>query len=226
MSLGTIITSSFYVQCLFWSDRNLFLRINMDSHRERNIAIIQYQHYYCRRSLSWPLDYNFKKGIFLFFSQNVYTTLISFSIYKDGVYLYNRNRWFYSFSYKNYFWRMLLRPFYHVFEGVHVVYESSLVSSHMACVSVGPHVKNQTFILRINVVYNKGYIIRPTMILTEFETQFLRPWGYLMWWVRVGKLVWLHVNVSAIPRVLKEKAYNGRIKQKLEFLEGVSGFLI
>ena len=128
--------------------------------------------------------------------------------------------------YKNHFWRMLLRPFYHVLEGVHVVYESSLVSSHMACVSVGPHVKNQTFILRINVVYNKGYIIRPTMILTEFETQFLRPWGYLMWWVRVGKLVWLHVNVSAIPRVLKEKAYNGRIKQKLEFLEGVSGFLI
>ena len=101
MSLGTIITSSFYVQCLFWSDRNLFLRINMDIHRERNIAIIQYQHYYCRRSLSWPLDYNFKKGIFLFFSRNVYTTLISFSIYKDGVYLYNRNRWFYSFSYKN-----------------------------------------------------------------------------------------------------------------------------
>ena len=187
MSLGTIITSSFYVQCLFWSDRNLFLRINIDIHRQKNTAIIQYHHYCCRLFIL-TARLRFEKG-YIPLVRNVHTALISFSIYKDGVYLYNRNRWFYSFSYKNYFWRMLLRPFYHVFEGVHVVYESSLVSSHMACVSVGPHVKNQTFILHINVVYNKGYIIRPRMILTEFETQFLIPWGYLMRWVRVGKLV-------------------------------------
>ena len=84
MSLGTIITSSFYVQCLFWSDRNLFLRINMDIHRQRNTGIIQYHHYFWRLSLSWPLDWlRFEKG-YIPLVRNVHTALISFSIYKDG----------------------------------------------------------------------------------------------------------------------------------------------
>ena len=99
MSLGTIITSSFYVQCLFWSDRNLFLRINIDIHRQKNTAIIQYHHYCCRLFIL-TARLRFEKG-YIPLVRNVHTALISFSIYKDGVYLYNRNRWFYSFSYEN-----------------------------------------------------------------------------------------------------------------------------
>ena len=81
MSLGTIITSSFYVQCLFWSDRNLFLRINIDIHRQKNTAIIQYHHYCCRLFIL-TARLRFEKG-YIPLVRNVHTALISFSIYKD-----------------------------------------------------------------------------------------------------------------------------------------------
>ena len=81
MSLGTIITSSFYVQCLFWSDRNLFLRINIDIHRQKNTAIIQYHHYCCRLFIL-TARLRFEKG-YIPLVRNVHTAVISFSIYKD-----------------------------------------------------------------------------------------------------------------------------------------------
>ena len=43
---------------------------------------------------------------------------------------------------------------------------------------------------------------------------------------RTDEQVVINESNNTAARVLKEKAYNGRIKQKLEFLEGVSGFLI
>ena len=81
MSLGTIITSSFYVQCLFWSDRNLFLRINIDIHRQKilqlfNTIIIAVDFFILTARL------RFEKG-YIPLVRNVHTALISFSIYKD-----------------------------------------------------------------------------------------------------------------------------------------------